>query len=154
MATCSSILAWRIPWTEEPSRLSCMGLQRVRHDWATNTRTRARLQGNPKGSIPSASQCPSPHLLPVKIHSEVSCWDFPGGPVVKNPPIDMSYIPGLGTKSPHAAGQLSLCTVEPILCNKINYCNEKPTHHNLTIPLLDTTRETLHKIAKTQHSQK
>ena len=32
MATHSSILAWRIPWTEEPSGLQSMGLQRVRHD--------------------------------------------------------------------------------------------------------------------------
>ena len=35
MATHSSILAWRIPWMEEPGRLqSMMGSQRVRHDWA------------------------------------------------------------------------------------------------------------------------
>ena len=32
MATHSSILAWRIPWTEEPGRLQSMGLQRLRHD--------------------------------------------------------------------------------------------------------------------------
>ena len=32
MATHSSILAWRIPWVEEPSRLQSMGLQRVRDD--------------------------------------------------------------------------------------------------------------------------
>ena len=32
MATHSSILAWRIPWTEQPSSLQSMGLQRVRHD--------------------------------------------------------------------------------------------------------------------------
>ena len=32
MATHSSILAWRIPWTEEPGRLKSMGLQRVGHD--------------------------------------------------------------------------------------------------------------------------
>ena len=31
-ATHSSILAWRIPWTEEPGRLQSMGLQRVGHD--------------------------------------------------------------------------------------------------------------------------
>ena len=31
-ATHSSILAWRIPWTEEHGRLQSMGLQRVRHD--------------------------------------------------------------------------------------------------------------------------
>ena len=34
MTTHSSILAWRIPWTEEPGRLQSMGLQRVGHDWA------------------------------------------------------------------------------------------------------------------------
>ena len=32
MATHSSILAWEIPWTEEPVRLQSMGLQRVGHD--------------------------------------------------------------------------------------------------------------------------
>ena len=33
IATHSSILAWRIPWTEEPGRLQSMGLQRVGHGW-------------------------------------------------------------------------------------------------------------------------
>ena len=32
MVTHSSILAWRIPWTEKPGRLQSMGSQRVRHD--------------------------------------------------------------------------------------------------------------------------
>ena len=32
MATQSSILAWRILWTEAPGKLQSMGLQRVRHD--------------------------------------------------------------------------------------------------------------------------
>ena len=35
MATHSSILAWRIPWTEEPGRLQSMGPQKVGHDLAT-----------------------------------------------------------------------------------------------------------------------
>ena len=35
MATHSSILAWRIPWTEEPGGLYSMGSQRVRHDWSS-----------------------------------------------------------------------------------------------------------------------
>ena len=35
MATDSSILAWEIPWTEEPGGLQSMGSQRVRHDLAT-----------------------------------------------------------------------------------------------------------------------
>ena len=32
MATHSTIVAWKIPWTEEPGRLQYMGLQRVGHD--------------------------------------------------------------------------------------------------------------------------
>ena len=32
MATHSSILSWRIPWTEEPGRLPSIGSQRVKHD--------------------------------------------------------------------------------------------------------------------------
>ena len=39
MTTHSSILAWRIPWTEEPGGLQSMGSQRVEHDWAKNTFT-------------------------------------------------------------------------------------------------------------------
>ena len=36
MAIHSSIIAWKIPWTEEPGRLQSMGSQRVEHDWATS----------------------------------------------------------------------------------------------------------------------
>ena len=36
MATHSSTLAWRIPWTEEPGGLQSMGSLRVRHDWTTS----------------------------------------------------------------------------------------------------------------------
>ena len=35
MATHASILAWRIPWTEEPDGLQSMVLQRVGHDWVS-----------------------------------------------------------------------------------------------------------------------
>ena len=34
LATHSSVLAWRIPWTEDPGWLQSMGLQRVGHDWS------------------------------------------------------------------------------------------------------------------------
>ena len=34
MATHSSILVWRIPWTEEPGSLQSIGSHRVRHDWS------------------------------------------------------------------------------------------------------------------------
>ena len=43
MATHSSILAWKIPWTEEPGRLQSMGSQRVGHDRA--------ILGLPGGSV-------------------------------------------------------------------------------------------------------
>ena len=39
MATHSRILAWKIPWTEEPGRLQSMRSQRVGHYWVTNTFT-------------------------------------------------------------------------------------------------------------------
>ena len=39
IATHSSILAWRIPWTEEPGGVQSMGSQRVGLDWATNSFT-------------------------------------------------------------------------------------------------------------------
>ena len=37
MATYSSILAWEIPWTQEPGGLQSMGSERVEHNWAANT---------------------------------------------------------------------------------------------------------------------
>ena len=39
MATHSSILAWRIPWTEKPGQLQSIGLQRVGHNWSYWART-------------------------------------------------------------------------------------------------------------------
>ena len=39
MATHSNILAWEIPWMEEPGGLQSMGLQRVKHNSVTNTFT-------------------------------------------------------------------------------------------------------------------
>ena len=51
MATHSSILAWRIPWTEEPGGLPSMGLQRAVHDLTakqiTTTTTTTALAGCP-----------------------------------------------------------------------------------------------------------
>ena len=40
MATHSNILAWEIPWTEEPDGLLTVELQRVGHDWVTNAQGR------------------------------------------------------------------------------------------------------------------
>ena len=46
MAPHSSTHAWKIPWTEEPGRLQSMGLQRVRHDWATSLSLSCIGEGN------------------------------------------------------------------------------------------------------------
>ena len=57
--THSGILAWRIPWTEEPGALQFMGSQRVGHDWATkhstarHTHKEWRWLGFFKGSLAS-----------------------------------------------------------------------------------------------------
>ena len=93
MATHSSILAWRIPWTEEPGGLQSMGLQRVWHDWV-NT-----------------------HSLTVywnaffKVNFYMP-WGSPGGSVVKNLTADtrasgnMGLIPGSGRSSEEVNGNL------------------------------------------------
>ena len=47
MAPHSSTLAWKIPWTEEPSRLQSMGLHRVRYDSATSLSRIGEGNGNP-----------------------------------------------------------------------------------------------------------
>ena len=63
MATHSSILAWRIPWTEEPGGLQSMGSLRGGHDWATSlslfTFTQWRRQWQP-----------TPVFLPGESHGQ------------------------------------------------------------------------------------
>ena len=51
MATHSNILAWRIPWTEEPGGLQSMGSQRVGHDWATSLQPEGLIQRLSSGRI-------------------------------------------------------------------------------------------------------
>ena len=46
LATHSSILAWEIPWTEEPGGLQSMGSQRVGHDLVTTTTTTELINSN------------------------------------------------------------------------------------------------------------
>ena len=47
MATHSSILAWEIPWTEEPGRLLPIGLHRIGHDWSDLPHAQQQLNPNP-----------------------------------------------------------------------------------------------------------
>ena len=52
MATHSSTLAWKIPWMEEPRGLQSMGLQRVRHNWATSLIGDKHIQNKGPGATP------------------------------------------------------------------------------------------------------
>ena len=49
MATHHSILAWRIPWTEELGRLQSIGLQRAGHFWSSLAHTHAQMKRTNKG---------------------------------------------------------------------------------------------------------
>ena len=79
MATHSSIHAWRIPWTEEPSRLQSTGSQRVGHDWATSLSLPSSSLPSPP-SLPS-HPCPACHhvYLLLQTHSSwAGCTASPG----------------------------------------------------------------------------
>ena len=72
MATHSSILAWRIPRTEEPDGLQFIGLQRVGHDWVTFTFT---LSGSLK--IPfNRCRCLEPYPESTKWIGRVNSRDW------------------------------------------------------------------------------
>ena len=58
-ATHSSILAWKIPWAEEPGRLQSMGSRRVRHDWNNYPK-----QSQDLGNSLNLMVCVS-HLIPL-----------------------------------------------------------------------------------------
>ena len=77
MATHSSILAWKIPWTVEPGRLQSMGPQRVGHDWVASLSL--SLQCGRPGFDPWVGKIlwrqkwqPTPVLLPGKSHGQRS----------------------------------------------------------------------------------
>ena len=88
MAACSSILAWKIPWTEEPGGLQSVGLQRVRHDWA--------------------------HQLLRVIDKMIPLWEsFPGSSVGKESACnagDPSSIPGSGRSNREGIGYPLQCS--------------------------------------------
>ena len=96
MATQSSIVAWKIPWMEEPGRLQFMGSQRVGHDWATSLSFPFRagrgaspphLPGSPLGLL-SALFHTSPPLYPTHHHHPLqeAKRECPGSLVVTGPP--------------------------------------------------------------------
>ena len=63
MATHSTILAWRIPWTEEPGGLQSIRSQRVGHDWRDRTRTHLRKTLMKPCGVKTKIQCVSQGFL-------------------------------------------------------------------------------------------
>ena len=90
MATYSSILAWRIPWTEEPGGLQSMGSQKSWQDLATKqTKSKNnepdRLPGSTARTLPdhqgkgsvSLSHCPRKCSRHLETYSEAWVWKIP-----------------------------------------------------------------------------
>ena len=72
--THSSILAWRIPWTEEPGGLQSMWLQRVRHDCGTNTFTFLHTLGLHLGQqVMSIRVGMRRRVMTQNIHLQIQC---------------------------------------------------------------------------------
>ena len=71
LATHSSILAWKIPWTEEPARLQSMGSQRARHDLATKQQ-QGSLEKMLISNEKAQSQMPRTEERGWAVHMEVN----------------------------------------------------------------------------------
>ena len=78
MAIHSSILAWRVPWTEEPGGLQSMGSQRIRHDWTTNTFFLLTV-------VFITPLCPQTSHIELKLHLQM-WWQKDWIKEFKNPP--------------------------------------------------------------------
>ena len=81
-ATHSSILAWRIPWTEEPGALQSLGLQGVGHDWECFTSPCAG--GSVVKNLPTMQEtqvqslsCKDPLEKGMATHSSILAWRIP-----------------------------------------------------------------------------
>ena len=105
MATPSSILTWKIPWTEEPDGLRSMGSQRVRHDWSYLAHTPCSHVYPP---VPNSAKTPvfilpsffSPFFL--FLHNKIPRFIWvkvhPGSNHIPQPPLTFSgnHITGSG----------------------------------------------------------
>ena len=72
MGTHSDILAWKMPWTEEPGGLQSMKSQRAGHDWPTNT-MRTDIRISPTDHLWCKALC----QFPVSLHLSIHVSDIP-----------------------------------------------------------------------------
>ena len=94
-------------------------------------------------NLPQCLILPSRRNTTLGNHQKTGTQDFPGGPVVENPPAnagDTGLILHLGRShkpwgnSPCAATTEPMC-LEPVLCNKRSHRNAKPSHYNWRKPM-------------------
>ena len=81
METHSSILAWRISWTEEPVGQQSIGLQRVRQDWSSNTHTHTQLS--------TTLRNPRPWTM---IFRALAPGFFPYSPFITSSPVTLASL--------------------------------------------------------------
>ena len=119
IATHSSILVWRIPWTEKPGGLQSMGSRRVRHGWATNTFLFCKIKSLLE------MDCTKMWMY-LRLNWTLNNGydgDFPGGPKVKTSPSNAEgagSMPGQGAKIPHDLQPKNRSIKQKQCCNKFN----------------------------------
>ena len=80
MATHPSVLAWKIPWMEEPGGLPSMGLHRVRHDWSDLAAAAARTVA-----------CQAPLFMQFSVQQYCSGLPFPSPGYLPDPDIEPGF---------------------------------------------------------------
>ena len=140
MATHSSVLAWRVPWTEEPGGLQSMGLQRVRHACLHNVYMwkkdpyffQSKIQSFYRGE-----QCPtgpgSPGLHPSKNYSSEFIFPYSAPVPTLSTPATMDSLIVKGIRVHHAkTGHFELKVIS-FLLSSLNL-KARPTFSALKSP--------------------
>ena len=128
MAPHSSILAWRIPWTEQLGRLPSTGLQTVRYDWVTFTHSLISPTTSPKTPVISLAyflRCyhdfflvKLPKYLPTTWAANIILWFFEKIGTIKwennfplplsNPAVSLAFVSKYSASHPVTGDESSL----------------------------------------------
>ena len=119
----SGILAWKIPWTEEPGRLQSMGLQRVRHDWVTEHMNglKAGLENSVSYWAPEIFECVCLFVVRMKqFYMKSSALNFIMSKTSLRLLSPLFLAPeALYMVSFFISSQLQAVRAETVLCNKV-----------------------------------
>ena len=116
VATHSSILAWRISWTEELGRIQCMGSSRVGHNWATKTGV-------------CLLDCSNTVLWPTTRDVSGGCWCFCGNQWLGNRAnVPETWIWGDWWLMPRRLPFTSPHLATPIFLPRVGHLDSPPTN--------------------------